>query len=648
MRSTPFTLRSLSLITLVTLASTMPPACRNDDDCDAGAACADEDYSPGLSPGDREELGEHDGLGGGESEEIGAVIDSFCGITAHQNGPVIDHVILPQGPYGYQYQCTELAYRFVCQHFDMCEKKTGAYGNAEAWYDNYADPVLGKMLRFANGGSEPPRPGDILVATNGKYGHVAIVKSVADGLVHVLEQNVYQGSHAYVITSANGTHTMAAKWAGWLRSPSGPAECEGSEPQSDCVDGGFSAAPTVNGSTLHAEGEVGANGGLLRFSLVVDQQTVHSVDYPQPGPKSDSFALDVDLSQLGLPAGTHTLGLWVKDAAQCTTGAAVDAAIIEVGETENCTPKSYFECSDGDVYWFDSCGGKGTRKEDCGADGPADNSYCMNGDVYMDYVEVGCQQSTCTQNVEPMLQQSCTDGCNGGSCGECTPHAYAECSGGDVYWFDSCNVAVDVKEDCGNDGYTGSLYCVGDAVYRDFSTVGCAGSACTAEAAPELQQSCPNGCVDGACTDMCSDNFSVDKYKCSSWSSSSGQNQELMEVCGTTDAQTGFMTIRARKNPNDPNPIFGSRPYQVRVSNASDDPCGPTSWFFNVVDDSPSGINSDELVFTFQSNWLEDQTDKAYCVTASTKPGDMGYDAQNKQQQSWWWSKKVEVSRTCQ
>ena len=116
-----------------------------------------------------------------------------------------------------------------------------------------------------------------------------------------------------------------------------------------------------------------------------------------------------------------------------------------------------------------------------------------------------------------------------------------------------------------------------------------------------------------------------------------------MRVCASTDPQTGFMTIKARKFDGSK---FGARPYQVRVSNVQDDPCGPDAHYFIVSDDAPSGIGSNELTFTFQSTWEPGQQEKAYCVTASTVPADPGYQDVD-EQTSWWYSDKAVVVRQC-
>jgi hypothetical protein len=146
---------------------------------------------------------------------------------------------------------------------------------------------------------------------------------------------------------------------------------------------------------------------------------------------------------------------------------------------------------------------------------------------------------------------------------------------------------------------------------------------------------------------MCDYFFDVTQYECNTFSAANGGGLgggEIFEICGTTNPQTGQMTITARKYDNS---NFGSRPYQVRVSEPNDDPCGPNAWFFVVSDSDPVGIGTSQLSFSFASNWQPGQTQKAYCVTASTQPGDLGYDGNNEQQQSWWYSDKLTLTRQC-
>lgn len=152
-------------------------------------------------------------------------------------------------------------------------------------------------------------------------------------------------------------------------------------------------------------------------------------------------------------------------------------------------------------------------------------------------------------------------------------------------------------------------------------------------------------CVNGQC---CTDTYSISSYQCNNYSPASGGGAgggEIFKVCGQVDPATGFMTIKATKFDNS---SFGSRPYQVRVSAPGDPPCGPSTSYFTTVNQNPSGIGTNTLTFSFQSNFQQGQSNKEYCITASTKVGDVGYNPNDPGQQSWWYSKKIGVVKVCQ
>jgi hypothetical protein len=136
-------------------------------------------------------------------------------------------------------------------------------------------------------------------------------------------------------------------------------------------------------------------------------------------------------------------------------------------------------------------------------------------------------------------------------------------------------------------------------------------------------------------------------HECPSYTSGNGAGAgggEIFEICGEIDLITGAMTVHGQKHDGS---LFGNRPYQVRVSNPGDPACGPTTNYFVVSDNNPAGEGTPSLTFDFQSQWLPGQQEKAYCVTASTQAGDVGYDPASAQQTSWWWSDKLVVERVC-
>ncbi len=91
-------------------------------------------------------------------------------------------------------------------------------------------------------------------------------------------------------------------------------------------------------------------------------------------------------------------------------------------KTSGCTSHTSQKCYSNDVYWYDSCGERETKKEECGT--------------------LGC----------PSGSSSCGSGC--------TSHASRKCYNNDVYWYDSCGKRETKKEECGTLGCpSGSSSC---------------------------------------------------------------------------------------------------------------------------------------------------------------------------------------------
>lgn len=82
-----------------------------------------------------------------------------------------------------------------------------------------------------------------------------------------------------------------------------------------------------------------------------------------------------------------------------------------------CVSHDSFQCWDHDVYWYDSCGVREERKEECGTSGYTGSNYCYQGDVYKDYVTRDCYDSVCKSPTAKHLIEDCgTKTCLGGIC----------------------------------------------------------------------------------------------------------------------------------------------------------------------------------------------------------------------------------------
>lgn len=434
--------------------------CTADADCRTlGEICMaekcqpDPDLSEGLDEAAAGEMGQIDnGMGGAdEPTEVGAVIDSFCGVDAHQNGP---HIAAVHGnsPFGYKWQCTELAYRFTCLHYGLCEKKTGPYGHAKAWFENKKDSALKQLNRYPNGGTEPPAPGDILVWGNGKYGHVAIVKTVLDDAVHVLEQNNYKGTHVYAMSTAGGAYSIKSA-LGWMRVPGSVPACSQGDSSHPATATLTSPAPgaMVEGAFAVTGTSHDANG-LEKVTVTLNTSLGASVCNGDCIGVEQPINTIVDPTQYGIPSGSQiTIAVWIKDSLQNLAGPLSARTITWHASTQQlcgdgvCTgtetqtaccldcgcPSGKLcqgnACVDGETCGDGQCGGpesQATCCADCGCPSgkTCKGNVCVNTAVCGDTIcDAGENQSSCCADCGCSNGQACQNGgcsCPSGNYGQ--------------------------------------------------------------------------------------------------------------------------------------------------------------------------------------------------------------------------------------
>lgn len=106
---------------------------------------------------------------------------------------------------------------------------------------------------------------------------------------------------------------------------------------------------------------------------------------------------------------------------------------------------------------------------DCGANAYTGDPYCQNSNVYQSYLtwtcnNAGTSSSTCSSNAAPQLKTTCSgnQACNtaSGSCANqnnnYTYHSYQQCIGNYLYWYDSLGTQQD-SQYCQNGCYNN--YC---------------------------------------------------------------------------------------------------------------------------------------------------------------------------------------------
>ncbi len=178
------------------------------------------------------------------------------------------------------------------------------------------------------------------------------------------------------------------------------------------------------------------------------------------------------------------------------------------GQCNSCTTHAGFSCSEGDVFWYNSCNVKEDKKQECGS------LSCNNGQCVSSCVNEcstsGVQQcsgsnlQTCgNYDSDSCLEWggdlSCPNGCSNNQCqggGQCTNECsflgLSRCStnteevcgyydtdsclewGGSMSCVAGCSLetcslptSCSVNSDCGTDSYLGSNYCSMDDLYRN-------------------------------------------------------------------------------------------------------------------------------------------------------------------------------------
>ena len=163
------------------------------------------------------------------SFRVGKVIDSYRSVNVYDNGLLYfrshgKHY----GPDGYYYgqkwQCVEFIKRFYCDA--KRHKMPDGMGHAKSFFDtSLSDGGLNSrrgLVQYRNGSTHCPQPDDLVVFTDTKYGHVAIVTQVAPGSVEIVQQNILAGPRRRLsLVVSNGQYFVTSPRvpAGWLRAP---------------------------------------------------------------------------------------------------------------------------------------------------------------------------------------------------------------------------------------------------------------------------------------------------------------------------------------------------------------------------------------------------------------------------------------------
>jgi surface antigen len=162
-----------------------------------------------------------------DEAHVGKEIDSYKGVAVYYNGKNIENNSGENYSedgyyYGEKWQCVEFVKRFY--YVVKGHRMPDVLGNAKEFFD----PAVpqGKMnhrrglVQYRNGGKVKPEVDDLLVFTNTKYGHVAIITSVSADAIEIIQQNVTgQSRQIMPLTIKKGRYYIGTSYspAGWLR-----------------------------------------------------------------------------------------------------------------------------------------------------------------------------------------------------------------------------------------------------------------------------------------------------------------------------------------------------------------------------------------------------------------------------------------------
>ena len=146
----------------------------------------------------------------------------------------------------------------------------------------------------------------------------------------------------------------------------------------------------------------------------------------------------------------------------CMSESGCSALGTECLGSKGCEDAAVKVCVEDEVYSLDPCTGQKTLEEACAAP-----KICLDGE-----------------------------------CTECKSHASKKCSGGDVYWYDSCGQKEDKYKDCGSQSCSsGACKSVSSSCHCDCYCT-CSG-ACNFSSKCDADYSCAAGGCEGSCKAYC-------------------------------------------------------------------------------------------------------------------------------------------------
>ncbi len=210
--------------------------------------------------------------------------------------------------------------------------------------------------------------------------------------------------------------------------------------------------------------------------------------YTGPASRNSDGQVHADFRNVG----TNNWTIGFNDAAYPADNNLFNDIVINVTATPSCTANSTKQCSGNAVYWYNSCGTKGSLFQQCTSTQTCTNAQCVNN----------CTPNTAKQCVGNAVY-------NFNSCGV-QGTLYQQCTSNQICQNAQCvNIACSSNTDCGANAYTGSPFCQGNSVYQNYITYTCnnpgtASSSCSNSTAAQKKNDCTANqtCSNGACVNQ--------------------------------------------------------------------------------------------------------------------------------------------------
>ena len=163
----------------------------------------------------------------------GTAIETLNGVPVFDNGPLasVSHG-RNEGPDGYafglKWQSDEFARRYLLKA--RGHRMPDAGGTAVSLFDvDTSQGALNErrgLIQYRQGGTDAPRPSDVIIFEDASAGHVAVIAAVGEDFVEVVQQNARPARERLPLAQVDGGYRIGGSRPalGWLRVPTMQAQ----------------------------------------------------------------------------------------------------------------------------------------------------------------------------------------------------------------------------------------------------------------------------------------------------------------------------------------------------------------------------------------------------------------------------------------